>query len=173
MTAKERKACGGGPYILTVDSPAVTDVQPLEVLVRTEPDVVGVSSLPAADVDSRFSDQTQGNTPAGTDAVSAIGSPSFAGAPPVVPGRYSDSILPGETLYFRVPDVDWGQQVVCDFLIGPTAQAKAALGDDDYQSVWVGRVYGPLKNAIIDPSATEARGTYSGKEPGTTHVATP
>jgi len=172
-TPEIREKCGEGPYVVSVEAPDVTGVQPLELQVLSEPDVESVDGLPAASESRGFSDAAKGDTDPAAEAVPAIGSPNFAGAPPVQPGTYSDSILSGETLFYRVPDVDWGQQVVCDIEIQPASDAKSALADKHYKKTFLARTYGPLKNPLVDPASTDHRAAYDGAESSTAHAATP
>jgi len=172
-TPEIRKSCGKGPYTAAVDAPSVTGVQPLEVQVLSEPDVESVDGLPGEAQGSRFSDDAQGDTDASAEAVPVIGSPNFAGAPPVEPGVYSDTILSGETMFYRVPGVDWGQQVVCDIEVQPAADAKSALADSGFEKSFLARAYGPLKSPLVDLAATTSRALYDGSEPKTAHAATP
>lgn len=172
-TPDDRKDCGEGPYVLSIEPPGVGGIKPLEVLVRTEPAVENADGLPGAAPSSGYSDDTAAeNAPSGT-AVSAIGSPSFAGAPPVAPGVYSDSILPGETLLYRIPDVAWGQQPVCDLTLKPTATAGAALKSAGFFEVGKVELYGPTKALLTDPTAVKKRVQYGGDAEQALHVAGP
>jgi Ca-activated chloride channel family protein len=159
--------------VLAVEPPEVEGLKPLEVLVRTEPAVTDVAGLPASSAASRYSDGTHASALAGSTARPALGSPSFAGAPPVAPGRYTDSILPGETLLYRVPEVGWGQQPVCDFGLGASPSARAALADAGYAEVATARVYGPMKAQVTDSAASANRVRYDGSGRPTVHVAGP
>jgi Ca-activated chloride channel family protein len=171
-TPEDRKACGKGPYVVAVEPPQVEGVKPLEVFVRTEPAVKTTDGLPGASESSGYSDDATAPKASG-EAQPALGSPSFAGAPPVAPGLYSDSILPGETLLYRVPDVGWGQQPVCDFTLGSTPQAGDALKGAGYFEVALANVYGPTKALVSDPSATTNRVQFAGAANQAVHVAGP
>ena len=171
-TEKVRESCGKGPYYLSVEAPDVNGVKSLEVLVRTEPPVESTKGLPPAAAYTGFSDQVQGNAPAATP-VSAIGAPNFSAAPPTAVGTYSDSILSGETLFYRVPDVGWGQQLVCDFTVASTPAAKKALGDRGYQMSVRSRAYGPMKSGVVDAASTRAVGLYTGSAELNLQSATP
>ena len=172
-TYAERTKCGKGPYLIAVAPPEIKGVKPLELLVRSEPAVKTTAGLPGGDVTSGYSNSTKAaQTPTGT-AVPAAGSPSFAGAPPVAPGLYSDSILPGETMLYRVPDVGWGQTPVCDFTLKPTPAAGSALKDDGYSETVGAAIYSPMKANVSDTNASLSRTSYTGDKDGVVHVAGP
>lgn len=170
VTPSLRKSCGKGPYVVKVDAPEVEGVQALEVLLRTEPAVKTTNGLPSSSGYDNFSDAVKGDAPS-SEVVPAVGGPNFSAAPPTVPGTYSDSILVNETLFYRVPDVKWGQQVVCDFTLNKAAAAEAALHGDNYRAIATSRVFGPLKSEISDTSAAKFRNTYGGDSTATVHSA--
>jgi len=120
LSPEDREECGVGPYTMAVSAPATKDVQPLEVLVSSEPGVTATDGLPAAATDEDF--DVQGDAPA-AETIGVIGSPSFSGAPTLKPGTYTETIVGGEALFYRV-DVDWGQQLVCDATIGANPNAS-------------------------------------------------
>lgn len=172
-TAEVRKSCGDGPYVAKVTAPDVQGVQPLEVLVRSEPAVTTTKGLPPGFTEgSGFSDDAEGQAPSG-EPVSVVGGPNFSSAPPTEPGRYSDSILMGETLFYRVPDVAWGQQTVCDFTLGKSSEAQGVLDDKGFAVPVRSGIFGPLKSPIPDASATRNTVQYNGGEDAAVHVATP
>lgn len=168
-TPELRKKCGKGPYVVQVNAPEVQGVQPLEVLLRTEPAVKTTKGLPSAAGYEDFSDAVKGDAPSST-VVPAVGGPNFSAAPPTGPGTYSDSILVNETLFYRVPDVKWGQQVSCDFTLNKADAASAALEGDGYQAIATSRVFGPLKSEIKD-SSSDYRANYNGASSTTVHSA--
>jgi Ca-activated chloride channel family protein len=171
LSAADREDCGEGPYVGRVASNN-TEVQGLEVLLRTEPGVEDVDALPAADDRaSGFSDEVEGE-PASGQPVSVIGGPNFSSAPPTVPGTYSDTVLPGETLFYRVPDVGWGQSAVCDATFGTSDQAADAFGAGVGLNAQV-RVYGALKTPIDDPSSSTKRQQWRGDREVSVHAASP
>lgn len=171
LSAEDREGCGDGPFVAQVGSNN-DEVQGLEVLVRTEPGVEDVASLPApVDQASGFSDAVQGDAPA-ADAVPVIGGPNFSSAPPTAPGTYEDTVLAGETLFYRVPDVGWGQSAVCDVALGTSDQAVDAFGAGVGVNAQV-RVYGPLKTAIDDASSSTKRQQWKGEEQVEVHAASP
>ena len=173
LTPELRKSCGEGPYVARVTAPDVQDVQPLEVLVRSEPEVTTTKGLPPGFTEgSGFSDDAEGEEPSG-EPVSVVGGPNFSSAPPTEPGRYSDSVLAGETLFYRVPDVGWGQQAICDFTLGSTSQAEGVLAEPGFAMPVRSRIFGPLKSPVVDSAATTNVARYDGAKDATTHVATP
>ena len=172
-TLKEREACGKGPYVATVSPPDIKGVKPLELLVRSEPAVTTTDGLPAAVATSGYSDDTQAEQKASGQPVPVSGSPSFAGAPPVAPGVYGDSILPGETLLYRVPAVGWGQQPVCDFTLKSTPAAAGALKDKGFFQVATAGIYSPMKTTATDQDARINRIQYAGDADMPVHVAAP
>ncbi|MDX6278752.1 MAG: Ca-activated chloride channel, partial [Nocardioidaceae bacterium] len=101
------------------------------------------------------------------------GSPSFAGAPPVAPGLYRDSILPGETLLYRVPDVEWGQTPVCDFTLKPTPAAASALNSAGYSETTGASIYSPMKADVSEANASLSRDDFRGNADAVVHVAGP
>jgi Ca-activated chloride channel family protein len=172
-TYAERTKCGKGPFTIAVAPPAIKGVKPLELLVRSEPAVKTTKGLPGGDTVGGYSNATKAaETPTGTPAPAA-GSPSFAGAPPVAPGLYSDSILPGETLLYRVPNVEWGQTPVCDFTLKPTPAASSALKGDGYSETVGAAIYSPMKANVSDTNASLSRTFYTGDKDGVVHVAGP
>lgn len=154
--------CGEGPVVARVDSPDVEDVQSLEVLVRTEPAVEDPASLPAPPQQSGFSDSTTGGEPS-TPPEPVIGGPNFSSAPPVEPGTYEDTVLVNETLFYRVPDVAWGQTAVCDVRLGGTDQARDAIGIRSGIRATT-RLYGALKTPVVDSAATDDEALYGGDD---------
>ena len=120
LTPEDREDCGAGPYTMAVSTPGAKFVQPLEVLVSSEPGVTATDGLPAAATADDF--DVQGDISA-AETFPVVGSPSFSGAPTLKPGTYTDKIRGDEALFYRV-DVDWGQQLVCDATIGANPDAS-------------------------------------------------
>ncbi len=110
LLPKMRSDCGKGPYIVTVESPKLSDSQPLSVQVISEPGVKTTEGLPPAAQESDF--KVDGE-PFSSDIQPTQGSTSPTDAPTLTAGTHSDTALPGELLFYRV-DLDWGQQLVCD-----------------------------------------------------------
>jgi Ca-activated chloride channel family protein len=169
----ERKECGKGPYVVAVSPPEIKGIKPLELLVRSEPAVKSTAGLPGGDTIGGYSNSTHAAQKPSGPPVPASGSPSFAGAPPVAPGLYSDSILPGETLLYRVPDVEWGQTPVCDFTLKSTPAAASALNDAGYFLTAGSSIYGPMKSDVSDTNASLSRTFFRGDKDGVVHVAGP
>ncbi|MGH3321929.1 MAG: vWA domain-containing protein [Streptosporangiaceae bacterium] len=94
---------------------------PMELLMLTEPRVTNLDALPEEDSDT---EQTEPDAPKSGGA-KVVGGASYADAPTITPGTYTDTIRPGETLFYRV-EVDWGQRLAyrVDFppLTGPVAR---------------------------------------------------
>lgn len=172
-TYADRAKCGKGPYVIAVAPPEIKGIKPLELLVRSEPAVKTTSGLPGGDTVVGYSDGAQASQRATGSPVPVAGSPSFAGAPPVAPGLYSDSILPGETLLYRVPSVEWGQTPICDFTLKSTPAAGSALKRAGYFETGVARIYSPMKSNISDLSASLSRIQFGGDKDGLVHVAGP
>lgn len=78
---------------------------PVEILVMEEPPVDDVEALPAPD-DTR----PQQTAPAPQSPRPVVGGVSFSSAPKIEPGSWSETFVPGETIFYRVP-VGWGQRL--------------------------------------------------------------
>lgn len=115
-----RKECGKGPYVVEVEAPGLSDAQPLAIKVISEPGVKTVKGLPAGASEEDFA--TAGD-PFSSTVTPTEGSTSSTDAPVIGAGTYSDTILPGEMLYYRV-DLDWGQQLVCDGKLAAKPEAN-------------------------------------------------
>ncbi len=165
VTPQVKAECGDGPYVVAVQPPEVDGVKPLELLVRTEPEVLNETDLPGAASGDDYSAVT---VPAAGQAVPVLGSVSFTGAPALAPGLYSDSIVAGETLLYRVTGVGWGQQAVCDFTLGA---AGAGLSSGNVRAIQA-RVYGPFRTEVTEILGANDDGVYSGDDL-TLHVASP
>lgn len=166
VTPELKAECGDGPYVLSVEPPEVEGVKPLELLIRTEPEVVNEADLPPAASDDGYSDVTA--PPASGTPTPVLGSVSFTGAPLLKPGVYSDSIVAGETLLYRVEGVGWGQQAVCDVTLG---KAESALSSRNVRATQA-RVYGPFRTEVTEITADNDDAVYDGDELKL-HVASP
>ena len=92
--------------------------------------------------------------PAG-DPVSRPGGAGVTRATAVGPGVWSDEIVPGETVFYKVP-VDWGQQLYAEAGLGSTATADGSAYVVDALEL---TLYNPVRAKV------EARGTgYSGTQ---------
>lgn len=158
--------CGEGPFFLRVDPPEVAGVKPLELLVTTEPPITNADDLPPAAESGGYSAVTA--PPAEGPAEEVLGSVSFTGAPVVGPGLYTDSIIAGETLLYRVTGVDWGQQVVCDITLG---QAAGSLSNGNVRATQA-RVYSEFRTEVTEILGEGDDGVYSGDDLAL-HVAGP
>lgn len=117
LTVWPRSASGDDPcrddeeLVLTVEMTGVGQEGiagvPFELLVVEEPAVTDQSTLPGRS----STPQWEPMSPAAEDAIELAGGSSFNDAPLLEPGvTYASDVMPGETVYFRVP-VDWGQQL--------------------------------------------------------------
>lgn len=163
---EERATCGEGPYVLSVEPPEVDEVKPLEILVFSEPEVLNLDALPEPVGARDYSDETTAPAASGP-ATPVLGSVSFSGAPAVEPGLYSDSIIAGESLLYRVTGVGWGQQAVCDFTFG---EVPGELGR--YARAASASIYGPFRASLEEIGSSDNRTTYNGTE-ASVHVASP
>jgi Ca-activated chloride channel family protein len=103
--------------------------------------------------------------------VPAVGAPAFTAAPVLTPGRYSDSILVGETLLYGV-ELDWGEQLVCDVSFGRSPAVDRGLGF--HTPTAAVRVYGPSRIQLADLSFNAVDNDfYEADKPVGVHVATP
>ncbi|MET0927906.1 MAG: VWA domain-containing protein, partial [Aeromicrobium sp.] len=166
VTPDVQATCGDGPYVLAVEPPAVDGVKPLELLVQTEPEATNAAELPEAVSGSGYSDVSA--PAAGGAPVPVLGSVSFTGAPELTPGVYSDTIVAGETLLYRVKDVGWGQQAVCDVTLGTAAGSLSSANVRATQA----RVYGPFRTEVTEILGAHDDGVYSGDKLAL-HVASP
>lgn len=166
ITPQLTAECGDGPYVLAVEPPEVDGVKPLELLVQTEPEALNAAALPEAASGSDYSAVTA--PAAAGPAIPVLGSVSFTGAPELEPGLYTDSIVAGETLLYRVKGVGWGQQAVCDVTLG---QAGGALSSGNVRATQA-RVYGPFRTEVTEILGDNDDGVYSGDELAL-HVASP
>lgn len=124
-TADDLEACGAGPHVMRVvqAQDGESADRPVELLVGFEPAVTSTGGLPPPAGDGSW----EGEASSGGTPEPVIGSPNIASATPVGPGRYSDTILVGETLFYGV-ELDWGQQLVCEATLGADAVFADALG---------------------------------------------
>ena len=166
VTPELKGECGKGPYVLTVEPPEVEGVKPLELLVKSEPEVLNQSGLPKPAPTKGYSTVTM-PTPEGPP-IPVLGSVSFTGAPELEPGVYEDSIIGGETLLYRLKDVGWGQQAVCDITLG---EAAGPLSPANVRAIGA-KIYGPFRAEVTELSGGKDYGVYSGDKLAF-HVASP
>ena len=94
--------------VVALSRPEGTDgVQPMEVVVTQEAPVTDVASLPAA---ARAADTAELLAPAAQTAPRIVGGGSFSDALAVTPGTYTDTVLPGEQVFYKVR-LDFGQRL--------------------------------------------------------------
>jgi Ca-activated chloride channel homolog len=167
LDTEDLSTCGPPPYAVQVTRVAGSGVRPLEVVYIEEPSVTDTAALPAAAAGGDYDVAAQ----VGGKAVPAVGAPSFTGAPVLAPGRYTDSILVGETLFYAV-ELDWGQQLVCDVRFGDSPAVDQALGF--HTPTAAVRAYGPTRTELKDLAFSSVAGAfYEADESVDVHVATP
>lgn len=158
--------CGDGPYTLQVEQAQAEpgEARALELLVGHEPAVTTTDGLPARASDADWDvELTSGSAP----VEPVTGSPNIASATLVGPGRYSDTILIGETQFFAV-ELDWGQQLVCEPTLG--ASAAVAQGLEGVRPTAWTRVFGPYRGEL---TRAHSGSTYSGTADVTLSESTP
>ena len=167
LSAEDLAGCGRAPYALRATRVEGSGVKPLEVVYVVEPPVTDTTALPTAAEEGSYDVRAAVTGP----AAPAVGAPSFTAAPVLEPGRYRDSILVGETLFYAV-QLDWGQQLVCDVQFAPSPAVSKALGFTTPTAAV--RVYGPTRERLADLSFNAVDNAFY--EEGRTaqvHVATP
>jgi hypothetical protein len=131
----------------TSDGTSDPGAWPLELRYACEPGLEAGAPVPRPAPDTGTGTGTASPTPltSGTPRPAA-GGPSFETAAAVKTGIWKDKVLPGETLFYRIP-VDWGQQatVFADF------SSTRVTGD----SAYVGSgarlaVYSPVRELVAD-----------------------
>jgi Ca-activated chloride channel homolog len=167
LDGEDLDSCGPPPYAVQVTRVAGTGVRPLEVVYLEETPVADTAGLPAAVAGGDYDVAAQVD---GKPAP-AVGAPSFTGAPVLAPGRYTDSILVGETLFYGV-ELDWGQQLVCDARFAGSPAVDQALGF--HTPTAAVRAYGPTRTELKDLAFSSVdSGFYEADGPVDVHVASP
>jgi Ca-activated chloride channel homolog len=114
-----------------------------ELVVVDEPAVATRSELPGpAGTEPSYEPPVPMSGPRGRVA----GGAAFADAATLRPGTWTDSLQPGEVLFYRV-SADWGQAAATTFRLGPDETAGDYLG-----TVGVGVTvdsYGPVRHRLI------------------------
>ncbi len=109
LSGASHEACDAAPSLLArvgLDAPAQ---DPYELLVTTRPRITNFAALPPSiTTDEVRTSADAAFEPAGTPKP-VVGGVSFTDAPALKPGRYSDSLRPGEQLIYRIP-ASWGQR---------------------------------------------------------------
>lgn len=164
VMARASDACLEAPRLLAhVHDDGGAAEYPFELVVASVPKVLNVDSLPAA-----LDDGKPWEKPAKADGeVSHVtGGASFNNAPPITPGRYRDTIRPGEQLIYKVP-ADWGQAPRVTFTMETDQNADSVLG---LLGIHAGvRAANPLRATLpeaFNPNAgVRYQSHYRGSEP--------
>lgn len=121
-----RRPCDAAKALLArvaLDAPAD---EPFELLIGTRPRITNFASLPAAvSRDEQTAAEEEPFQPSGP-VNPVVGGVSFTDAPTLKPGRYSDSLRPGEQLIYKIP-VGWGQRPRIRATLESDAQAAKEL----------------------------------------------
>jgi Ca-activated chloride channel family protein len=154
-----------GRYTLLVErGQQSAEVKPLELVLIEEPPVTSKTGLPPAvtsgyDVSSSVSGSPQ----------LAAGSPNFTDAPELTPGVWRDTILPNETLLYRV-DLDWGQQLVCDVTVAASPAFNARRLNAGVSAPVKLFGFGPSRIELYDSAFTGVDSKlYDGSKPLSLH----
>ncbi|WP_188450434.1 vWA domain-containing protein [Knoellia flava] len=112
--------------------------QPVEILVMEEPPVEDADALPAPD-------ETEPATPAPAPAAPrpVVGGVSFSSAPQITPGSWTETFVPGETIFYRVP-VTWGQRIALSVLPTPGSVTDGVRRLTHYNPV----IYAPDRQVV-------------------------
>lgn len=122
-----KDACVAAKTLLARVSLEAPPGDPFELLVGTRPSITNFASLPAeVSLDERAKAAAEPFEPSGTRNP-VVGGATFSEAPTLKPGRYSDSIRPGEQLIYKIP-VDWGQRPRLRATLESDVQAAKELG---------------------------------------------
>lgn len=128
-----------------------------ELLLATRPGVEDVSALPGPVSDPSDYDRPARASGRRTDAIGGV---SFSDAPTLEPGRYRDTIRPGEQLFYRLP-VGWGQAARMTFTLRPDARASALSGAGDAMRAVL---YNPVRQVSADGASVGDLELYDGTE---------
>ncbi|MDN5894271.1 MAG: VWA domain-containing protein [Nocardioides sp.] len=135
--------------ILEVEYRADTPAVPLEIRVTELAAVANLDALPEPD-----SDVTYQAPPKSGKTQEVTGGTSFNDAEPLTPGSYSGTIVPGESLTFRI-EADWGQQ--------PVAAASFPPASGDLEPAAKGNAHVLLD--VFSPGRARSASTFT--EPST------
>ncbi|MCA0335738.1 MAG: VWA domain-containing protein [Actinobacteria bacterium] len=120
----------------------------VEIVVIEEPPVTNAASLPAPLEEVRDAPPSEMGAPQ-----PVIGGSTFSDAAPITAGTWTESFMPGETIFYRVP-VAWGQQLKVT-LPTPTFDKDLAV-EPHYDAT----LYAPDRDqAVIGSSGSMAGGT--------------
>ena len=156
--AEDRDKCANAnEFVVSVQrSQGAPGEVPVEVLYVEEPPATDTSSLPPPmtprDVTSLLAPASGAGTP-------VVGGGGFSDALTLAPGTYSDVILPGEQIFYRVR-VDYGQRAA--FTVdAPTPGQTISLGSTSYTSFAVD-AYTPWRYPISRTSSEPANASSIG-----------
>lgn len=146
----EQEHCKAGDTILvavtvsTAKPPAGTTI-PVELSFIGEPAVTNAASLPPT---TENLDEVSPLVAAPTGPVAKLpGGSTFGDAPVVPPGQVTDTILPGETLYYRVP-VQWGQQL--SYRVDLPGNLRGAGASESATGIARAYAFSPTRKQVVD-----------------------
>lgn len=108
-------------YVQVAHDPDDGNELPVEISVLEEPSVVATEKLP----DEADSEDFEPSWPQQGRTSPTTGARSFADAPALAPGRYSDSVRTGDARLYRV-DTGWGQHAQATVNLSPLSAGEAA-----------------------------------------------
>jgi Ca-activated chloride channel family protein len=109
LPGASHEACDAAPNLLARVGLTAPAQDPFELLVTTRPRIKDFASLPAPITsDEVRTAEDAPFEPSGTPTP-VVGGVTFTDAPALKPGRYRDSLRPGEQLIYRIPS-SWGQR---------------------------------------------------------------
>ncbi|CAN7348672.1 vWA domain-containing protein [Knoellia sp. LjRoot47] len=127
--------------------------QPVEILVMEEPPVTDADALPEAD-----RSQATRPAPAAGRAKPVVGGVSFSSAPRITPGTWTETFVPGETIFYRVP-VSWGQHIALSVLPTPGSVTDGVRRLVHYNPV----IYAPDRRVVGEVGLSS--GTFGADKP--------
>lgn len=109
LLAGHRKECDTAKTLLARIGSDAPVGEPFELLISTHPQITNISSLPA-EITRKEINAAEDNPfePSGTPTP-VLGGVTFSDAPALEPGRYRDSLRPGEQLIYKLPS-GWGRR---------------------------------------------------------------
>ncbi|MEW1842222.1 VWA domain-containing protein [Nonomuraea angiospora] len=145
-----------GRYTIEVDNRGDqirTSTAPLELTLIIEPPAVDVAALPpAATANESVEPLVEASEPA-----RVVGSGSYGDGPVLTDGRYTDTMIPGEEAYFRVP-LTYGQRLTYRIEVPALSQAdRRALDGAQLKLVT------PSPSAPAGPSTSPVARTGTGR----------
>ncbi|MDW4904682.1 hypothetical protein RB628_04810 [Streptomyces sp. ADMS] len=153
VTDGETTACqSAGTYYVVVDridsAGSSSDDWDLELAYVSEPGLVAEGATTAPE--SPESWDSASPDPLTGDAVRREGGAGFATAAAAGQGVWQDAIVPGQTLFYRVP-VDWGQQLHAVAELGSSSGGSSG-GSRYVSSALVMSLYNPARGYVDDES---------------------